>query len=148
MPLLYGEGNKAFVRLQEEIIKKNNEDDSILAWGLDTREPISSVNKTFPEYTPPTLEGEMLAKSPLDFKNCVNLARAPVPGPLLALDNVGINIRLPLVLMHISTVATTAEKFWIGLLSCSLQTNKSACMLGILLSPKDWRVQQTSPRYM
>ena len=33
MPLLYGEGTKAFIRLQEEIIK--NEDDlSILAWGF------------------------------------------------------------------------------------------------------------------
>ncbi|KAH8641557.1 hypothetical protein IG631_04498 [Alternaria alternata] len=148
MPLLYGEGNKAYVRLQEEIIKKNNDDDSILAWGLDTREPISSVDKITPEYRPPTLVGEMLAKSPLDFRNCVNLARAPVPDPLLTLDNVGINIRLPLVLMHISTVATTAEKLWIGLLSCSLQANKSSCILGILLSPKDWRVQQTSPRYM
>jgi hypothetical protein len=148
MPLLYGEGNKAFVRLQEEIIKKNNEDDSILAWGLDTRGPISSVNNIYPKHRPPTLVGEMLAKSPLDFKNCVNLARAPVPGPLLALDNVGINVRLPLVLMHISTVAKTAEKLWIGLLSCTLQTNKSSCMLGILLSPKDWHVHQNPPRYM
>jgi hypothetical protein len=32
MPLLYGEGNKAFYRLQEEIIKKSN-DLTILAWG-------------------------------------------------------------------------------------------------------------------
>ena len=33
MPLLYGEGSKAFIRLQEEIISKSN-DDSIFAWGL------------------------------------------------------------------------------------------------------------------
>ena len=31
MPLLYGEGRKAFVRLELEIIKKSN-DDSIFAW--------------------------------------------------------------------------------------------------------------------
>ncbi|KAH8800724.1 heterokaryon incompatibility protein-domain-containing protein [Xylogone sp. PMI_703] len=31
MPLLYGEGNKAFLRLQEEIIRYSN-DDSIFAW--------------------------------------------------------------------------------------------------------------------
>lgn len=31
MPLLYGEGHKAFLRLQEEIIKSSN-DDSIFAW--------------------------------------------------------------------------------------------------------------------
>ncbi|KAI9859627.1 MAG: hypothetical protein M1813_006558 [Trichoglossum hirsutum] len=35
MPLLYSEGEKAFIRLQEEIIKHSN-DESILAWGLDT----------------------------------------------------------------------------------------------------------------
>ncbi|KAH7082792.1 heterokaryon incompatibility protein-domain-containing protein [Paraphoma chrysanthemicola] len=35
MPLLYGEGTRAFVRLQEEIIRRTP-DDSILAWGLNT----------------------------------------------------------------------------------------------------------------
>ncbi|MDI1492912.1 MAG: hypothetical protein OHK93_004695 [Ramalina farinacea] len=34
MPLLYGEGMKAFTRLQHEIIKKSN-DDSIFAWTAD-----------------------------------------------------------------------------------------------------------------
>lgn len=32
MPLLYGEGSKAFIRLQEEIMKESN-DQSIFAWG-------------------------------------------------------------------------------------------------------------------
>ncbi|KAI6089337.1 heterokaryon incompatibility protein-domain-containing protein [Hypoxylon rubiginosum] len=36
MPLLYGEGGRAFLRLQEEIIKKSG-DMSILAHGLDVR---------------------------------------------------------------------------------------------------------------
>jgi hypothetical protein len=35
MPLLYGEGNKAFVRLQQEIIKYSD-DESIFAWTSDT----------------------------------------------------------------------------------------------------------------
>lgn len=43
MPLLYGEGEKAFIRLQEEIIKVSS-DESIFAWrpGLDRRisEPV------------------------------------------------------------------------------------------------------------
>jgi hypothetical protein len=34
MPLLYGEGDKAFVRLQEAVLS-NSEDISILAWGYD-----------------------------------------------------------------------------------------------------------------
>ncbi|KAN0096024.1 Heterokaryon incompatibility protein (HET) domain containing protein [Hyaloscypha variabilis] len=51
MPMLYGEGSKAFMRLQEEILK--NEDDlSIFAWGFGTNN-----------------RGEMscLATSPADF---------------------------------------------------------------------------------
>jgi hypothetical protein len=33
MPLVYGEGNKAFIRLQEEIMK-DSEDQSLFAWAL------------------------------------------------------------------------------------------------------------------
>ncbi|KAF1997072.1 hypothetical protein P154DRAFT_382567, partial [Amniculicola lignicola CBS 123094] len=35
MPMLYGEGKQAFIRLQEEIIK-SIPDNSIIAWGLHT----------------------------------------------------------------------------------------------------------------
>ncbi|EEY16513.1 HET domain-containing protein [Verticillium alfalfae VaMs.102] len=35
MPLLYGEGNRAFRRLQLELLKQS-EDESLLAWGLDS----------------------------------------------------------------------------------------------------------------
>jgi hypothetical protein len=37
MPLLYGESDKAFIRLQEEILKERN-DPIILAWGQDLQE--------------------------------------------------------------------------------------------------------------
>lgn len=43
MPLLYGEGKRAFVRLQEEILK-DSDDMSILAWGTDLGEPSDSVS--------------------------------------------------------------------------------------------------------
>jgi hypothetical protein len=33
MPLLYGEGKKAFRRLQEEIMKANPMDHTLFAWG-------------------------------------------------------------------------------------------------------------------
>jgi hypothetical protein len=33
MPLLYGEGKRAFIRLQEEIMKETD-DQSLFAWGL------------------------------------------------------------------------------------------------------------------
>ncbi|KAK5125362.1 hypothetical protein LTR85_000471 [Meristemomyces frigidus] len=57
MPLIYGEGTKAFFRLQVEILRASD-DQSLLAWGLD--EPESDI---------PTRTG-LLAPSPLDFSAC------------------------------------------------------------------------------
>lgn len=55
MPMLYGEGERAFIRLQEEIMK-HSDDHSIFAWSSDD-------NK---------YRG-LLAKSPVDFRNCYNI---------------------------------------------------------------------------
>lgn len=57
MPLLYGEGKKAFIRLQEEIMKHSN-DQSIFAWS-------SSSN----EITGPILHSGLLAYSPDNFRH-------------------------------------------------------------------------------
>ncbi|RSL88326.1 hypothetical protein CEP52_015269 [Fusarium oligoseptatum] len=53
MPMLYGEGDRAFIRLQEEIMKQSD-DQSIFAW-------------TDREASPDTLHG-LLAKSPANFR--------------------------------------------------------------------------------
>ena len=53
MPLLYGEGANSFVRLQEEVLRRSG-DLSILAW--------SEAEET--------RQSNLLAGSPLDFKNC------------------------------------------------------------------------------
>lgn len=60
MPLLYGEGTKAFTRLQEEIIRKYD-DDSIFAW--------ASAKGTFPGGTYRSL----LARSPTEFAGSGNI---------------------------------------------------------------------------
>ena len=62
MPMIYGEGDKAFSRLQEAIIKKTR-DDSILAWGLD---PAVSM----PSKSTDVLSAGILASAPSDFANC------------------------------------------------------------------------------
>ena len=60
MPLLYGEGSKAFIRLQEEILK-TTDDYSLFAWrALDS--------------TPSTYRG-LLARSPLEFRDCQSFER-------------------------------------------------------------------------
>lgn len=60
MPLLYGEGKKAFIRLQEEILK-TTDDYSLFAWrALDS--------------TPSTYRG-LLARSPKEFQDCQSFER-------------------------------------------------------------------------
>jgi hypothetical protein len=51
MPMIYGEGDKAFRRLQEQIMKDVG-DDSILAWGLDLDAEVPS-NAPAPPSGPP-----------------------------------------------------------------------------------------------
>jgi hypothetical protein len=63
MPLLYGEGaEKAFIRLQEEIMK-NSDDQSLFAWKHDEQGPLADKPADGP------LTG-LLAGSPLCFENC------------------------------------------------------------------------------
>ena len=62
MPLLYGEGGKAFLRLQEEIIKQTD-DHSIFAWPM-----------------PSNLLGTgLLADSPAAFATCRRVRNVPHP---------------------------------------------------------------------
>ncbi|KAK4464055.1 heterokaryon incompatibility protein-domain-containing protein [Cladorrhinum samala] len=57
MAMLYGEGDRAFTRLQEEIIRKSD-DESIFAWGFGSTGETSSASTQF------------LASSPADFEGC------------------------------------------------------------------------------
>ncbi|KAI0877523.1 heterokaryon incompatibility protein-domain-containing protein [Hypoxylon argillaceum] len=82
MPLIYGEGKKAFKRLQEEIIKANPEDHTLFAWG-NVAEKITDIPYVLADKKKATeleeipwdaskiaqpLSG-LLAESPADFKD-------------------------------------------------------------------------------
>ncbi|KAI0020355.1 heterokaryon incompatibility protein-domain-containing protein [Xylariomycetidae sp. FL0641] len=70
MPLLYGEGDKAFVRLQEEIMKHTT-DHTILAWGVNSGK--RNFGKTLKETSPEEChEYGVLARSPADFADSSN----------------------------------------------------------------------------
>ncbi|KAF2648911.1 HET-domain-containing protein [Lophiostoma macrostomum CBS 122681] len=73
MPLLYGEGRRAFYRLQEEILK-NHSDDSILAWGLYTGywDPSGHVPKEARKTTDIPDFSSLLAGSPESFRSWVS----------------------------------------------------------------------------
>ncbi|KAF2822102.1 hypothetical protein CC86DRAFT_95609 [Ophiobolus disseminans] len=63
MPLLYGEGEKAFLRLQEEILK-TTDDYSLFAWSATT--------------TDTSMYRGLLARSPLEFQYCGSVEREPI----------------------------------------------------------------------
>lgn len=84
MPLLYGEGDKAFIRLQEEILKETD-DHSLLCW-------------TVPEDSPRawTLQS-VFAKSPDDFVGSGNIrGNLFDSGAPSAVTNRGLEVRLSL----------------------------------------------------
>ncbi|KAH7036002.1 heterokaryon incompatibility protein-domain-containing protein [Microdochium trichocladiopsis] len=88
MPLLYGEGSKAFVRLQEEIIKRNP-DQTIFCWTRD-------------DLVPPNWLG-MLAPSPHVFVNSGGFRRISYledlyrDASIWSITNRGLSISLPIV---------------------------------------------------
>ncbi len=113
MPLLYGEEEKAFRRLQEEIIR-STVDLSILAWTL----PISqdgwptnydTYNSSSARKDKPVDRSEwqlcgILAKSPADFWACKNYEGAPGDGLReFSLANFGIKTRVRMNTITYST---------------------------------------------
>ncbi|KAF2809939.1 HET-domain-containing protein [Mytilinidion resinicola] len=81
MPLLYGEGRKAFLRLQEEIIK-TSDDESLFAWSL--RSLVSTDG--------------ILAPSPAEFSKSSSIEAIPGHGGHeYSLTNKGLKITLPLI---------------------------------------------------
>ncbi|KAI0849305.1 HET-domain-containing protein [Daldinia vernicosa] len=94
MPLLYGEGDKAFLRLQEEIIKSRN-DDSLLAWGYRLRQ----------NEHPKIYSDNVLARSPSDFTHCHSFEsldndetspQVPLTTSHSAMTNIGIQTAIPI----------------------------------------------------
>ena len=110
MPLLYGEGERAFLRLQQEIIRKVN-DDSILAWGLNSEVYDFEVGTL--QRLPIALPTPTLARSPKDFEGCTRLEYGLEQVSSFTITNIGVQIQLPLVPVF------GQDEAWIGLLSCS-----------------------------
>ncbi|KIY00433.1 uncharacterized protein Z520_04118 [Fonsecaea multimorphosa CBS 102226] len=113
MPLLYGEGRKAFRRLQEEIIKQSN-DESIFAWGLyQIDESNSDAAHT-----------GALALSPSDFLGCGDIVKCKAWKPRhtvsFELTKKGLRMEIPLAYQQLppgeSNIADQEQI--VGLLNC------------------------------
>jgi hypothetical protein len=111
MPLLYGEGNRAFIRLQEEVIKVGN-DPTIFAW-------LSSATPKLTSTTAPADNWESpLAPSPKCFINAGktkrSLRRDKQYGPWF-ITNFGIHIeRLPMLKSTEAEPVLAAAGFIVG----------------------------------
>ena len=97
MPLLYGEGSRAFVRLQEEIMR-STADLSILGWRrLET--PYDAKCTDYIENPPVTLQSGVLAQSAANFLNCGSDELAAEDTlQEFSITNMGIKIRTKLYL--------------------------------------------------
>jgi hypothetical protein len=131
MPLLYGEGARSFLRLQEEIMKRSD-DESLFAWGLQPH--ISTYNLPWLQVSlPRSQDAGLLAPSPYAFRESGNMvpyqtssgARKP-----FGMSNMGLQIELPMARLQSAHWETTDIYF--GLLSCK-QVDKADLNPGVLL---------------
>lgn len=96
MPLLYGEGMRAFERLQEQILQTTN-DSTIFLWQL--RDPDQGPSETWLQTARPNRLGSMFASSPREFDricHAVSLANDDSSEPQLVLRVKGLRITLPM----------------------------------------------------
>jgi hypothetical protein len=111
MPLLYGEGKRAFIRLQEEILKETS-DQSILAWN-----PLDGDGMHLKE-----LSGSVLAASPKAFVGSENIIPFPSTSgrqPHL-MTNRGLRIEAPIL-----TSVSRSIMHDVAILDCHLENDFS-----------------------
>lgn len=94
MPLLYGEGEKAFVRLQEEIMK-DSMDQSLFAWGPSIVTEALDFDRILPMNAE---EGRSaFARHPSEFANFSAVRPSPGSGVPYALTNKGVRLEAPIL---------------------------------------------------
>jgi hypothetical protein len=133
MPLIYGEGARAFIRLQEEIIKETD-GQSLFAWGMWER--IAPEKLDFGAYLPTSGAG-VFAAHPADFASSANAVPFPSKPDRLAysMTNRGLRIELPLLEVEFPLLEVDPPKFGTtaaALLDCHYE-NYFSGVIGIFL---------------
>jgi hypothetical protein len=91
MPLLYGEGSKAFIRLQEEIMRQSD-DQSLFAWGDLSASDSPSINFPWSYGT------GFLATSPADFRHSGKVVSYTTEADhIWTMTNKGIQVAFPTI---------------------------------------------------
>lgn len=128
MPMIYGEGTNAFIRLQEEIAKNTN-DLTLFAWTSQVRSRVDE-RPTYRGHSGEDIRG-ILARSPQEFADCRNLKvfRDRITPPKeFAMTNNGLRIE--------TCLARGPNKEYILALDCTdgrYDENRSRYRMGIHL---------------
>jgi hypothetical protein len=128
MPLLYGEGEKAFKRLQQEIMKESD-DQSLFAWEYHPHTDPAKRERQ-------TMLGGLLADSPASFANAANIIpfrHAKASEPYTSTNK---GIRLNLILLEDQYSLSTGE--FTAVLECRT--------IGPFQGPLGLTLRRTSPR--
>jgi hypothetical protein len=116
MPLLYGEGENAFIRLQEEIMKFSD-DQSLFAWKATPR---GSKSKAY----------GIFARSPKVFEDSsriVPISSGRMTSPFL-MTNRGLQIDLPMLPFESDYLDEAGDKEFLGILDCQFEDDFSTCL--------------------
>jgi hypothetical protein len=108
MPMMYGEGNKAFIRLQLEILKISD-DHSMFAWTWEHGYMIGRG---------------LLAHDPSEFSDCGNIIKLPMHDVApSSMTNRGLCIELPLILVP------GEKEHFLAIINCQV-VNESGALAG------------------
>lgn len=126
LPLLYGEGYRAFIRLQEEILKATN-DHTLFIWGL-LSEARYQVAVGLDHHRKEKLTG-MVAQSPRDFQRVDE--SAPISSlrftELPLISSTGLRINMPVIKLMVGEIPTldwhlrdsgALDRVYVGALNC------------------------------
>ena len=123
MPLLYGEGKKAFLRLQEEIMKKSD-DHSIFAWLL----PWSETSAC-------RFSRGFIAQTPLAFAKASTIVRSKHTDTLpFTTTNRGIHLQLPLRALR--SFGGSSGTMFLAVLDCKYEGKNELLAIQVYKNPE------------
>jgi hypothetical protein len=109
MPLLYGEGEKAFTRLQEEILKESD-DQSLFAWSPSSHRPVLfGVRDKRRGMGMP-----IFAKHPREFAQAKDIYPQSTLGEPTTVTNKGVRVDLPIMKLASMPQEGIVELAWGG----------------------------------
>lgn len=131
MPLIYGEGKKAFIRLQQEIMKINSDDQSLFAWGLP--ENIQSLEDYAKEPRDASKLQGLFAATPSDFltRHDIHEVGSRDPLPLPVTQHGGLRVQFPVL-----------ELPWISvlILSCTVYVDSKGFTSYLGIPIREWNL--------